>query len=244
MTPQVTSETPLSEPARIAGVYFEPQKAFADIAARPVRWWVPMLLVILAALAFTYCYGQRIGWERMMRHDLESNTQFQSLPADQREQRIQTSLKLAPIIGYVAPAVGTPIYLLIVAGVMMLVMSSLMGAQLSFKQSLAIVAYSSLTGLVSMILGIVVMYIKSPEDFDIRNPLAFNGGAFISSEAPKWVTALASSFDVFSFWTMALMATGYAATTRKMKWSKAFTGVVMMWLVWVVIKIGWAALRG
>jgi CheY-specific phosphatase CheX len=244
MTPQVTPEPPLSEPARIAGVYFEPPKAFADIVARPGRWWVPMLLIILAALAFTYCYGQRVGWERMLRHELESNTQFQSLPAAQREQQIQTSLKITPIIGYAGPVVGTPIYMLIVAGILMLVMSSLMGAQVNFKQSLAIVAYSSLTGLVSLILSIVVMYIKNPEDFDIRNPLAFNGGAFLASDAPKWLTALASSFDVFSFWTMALLATGYAATTRKLKWSTAFAGVVMMWAVWVVLKTGWAALRG
>ena len=234
----------MSEPARILGVYIEPAKAFADIVARPQRWFVPMILVILSAMVLIYCFSQRVGWEQMMKKQFETNTQLQNLPADQREQAMERGTKFAGVISYVGAAVGIPVVTLIVAGVMLLVMNSMMGAQVNFVQSLAIVAYSYLTGLVTSALAIVVMYIKNPEDFDLQNPLAFNGGAFLASDAPKWLTALAGSFDLFTFWTMALMATGYAATTRKLKWSKAFTGVAMMWVVWVVVKTGWAAFRG
>ena len=179
-----------------------------------------------------------------MKKQMETNTQLQNLPPDQKEQAMERGTKFAGVISYVGAAVGIPVVTLIVAGVMLLVMNSMMGAQVNFVQSLAIVAYSYLTGLVTSALAIVVMYIKNPEDFDLQNPLAFNGGAFLASDAPKWLTALAGSFDLFTFWTMALLATGYAATTRKLKWSKAFTGVVMMWVVWVVVKTGWAAFRG
>jgi len=234
----------MSEPARILGVYFDPVKAFADIVARPQRWFIPLILVIVSAMVLIYCFSQHVGWEQMMKKQMETNTQLQNLPPDQKEQAMERGTKFAGVISYVGAAVGIPIVTLIVAGVLLLVMNSLMGAQVNFVQSLAIVAYSYLTGIVTSALAIVVMYIKSPDDFDIQNPLAFNGGAFLASNAPKWLIALASSFDVFTFWTMALMATGYAATTRKLKWSKAFTGVVMMWLVWVVVKTGWAAFRG
>ena len=244
MTPQTTPERPMSEPARIAGVYMEPTKAFADIVAHPQRWWVPVILIVLFSVAFTYSYSQRVGWTRMMQQQMETNSQFQNMTPEQRETAMERGVKFTGVIVYVASVVFVPLMIVIVAAVMMFVMNGLMGTQVSYVQSLAIVAYSFLTGLVTAILSIIVMYIKNPDDFDINNPLAFNGGAFVSSTAPKWLKALASSFDVFSFWTMALMAVGYAATSRKLKWSKAFTGVIMMWAVWVIIKTGFAALRG
>lgn len=240
----MSTTQPMSEPARIAGVYIDPPKAFGDIAAHPVRWWVPLLLLIIGALAFTYTYSQRVGWERMMRQQFETSSRAQNMPPEQREAAIRQSVKIAGIMGYVGPPIAIFLATFICAGVLMLVLNSLMGGQISFAQSRAIVAYAFLTGLITSILSIIVMFIKSPEDFDIRNPLAFNAGAFLGDSAPKWLVTAATSFDVFSFWTIALLATGYAATSRKMTWSKAFTGIVTMWLVWVVVKTGWAAIFG
>ncbi len=244
MTPQTTLPSPMSEPARIAGVFLEPAKAFDDIVARPQRWWVPIIVVILFALAFTYTYSQRVGWSRMMQQQMETNKQLQNLPPEQKEQAMERGAKIAGVMAYVGPAVGIPLVALIVGGILMLVMTSMMGAQVTFKQSLAIVSYAFLTGLVTTVLSIIVMYVKSPEDFDIQHPLAFNGGAFVPSGSPAWLMALASSIDIFTFWTMALMAVGYAATTRKLKWSKAFTGILMAWAVWVAVKVCWSAFRG
>jgi hypothetical protein len=243
MTPQTTVQ-PLSEPARIAGVFLEPTKAFDDIVARPQRWWVPIILIAVASMAYVYCYSQRVGWTHFMQQEMENNKQLENLPPEQKEQAIERGAKVAGITGYIGPLVGIPLAAIIVAGVLMLIMTSMMGGQVTFKQSLAIVAYSFLTGLVTTVLSIIVMYIKSPEDFDLRNPLAFNGSVLFSTAAPKWVLALATSFDLFTFWTMALMAVGYAATTRKLKWSSAFTGVIVAWLVWVAVKTCWAAVRG
>jgi hypothetical protein len=235
----------MSEPARIVGVYMEPTRTFADIAARPGGWWIPMILIMITSVAFVSCYSQRVGWERMMRHEFETNTRMQNIPPEQREAAMQQAVKFASISGYIGPVLAVPIGFVVVAGVLMLMMTSVMGGQINFKQSLAVVAYASLTGVVSGILSIVVLYLKNPDDFDIRNPLAFNGGAFLGSEAPKWLSSLASSFDVFTFWTMALMAVGYAAASpRKLTWGKAFTGIVIMWVLVVVIKVGWNTVMG
>ncbi len=234
----------MSEPARIAGVFLEPGKAFADIVAWPSRWWIPVVLMALMGLTFTYCYSQRVGWDRMIRQTMESNERMQSLPADQREQAIERGIKFAGVMGYVGALLGSTVVVLVVAAVLMFVMNAMMGTQASYKQSLSIVSYSFLPGVLAGILSIIVLYLKNPEDFDIRNPLAFNGAALLSSTAPKWQVALATSFDVFSFWMMALMAVGFAATTRKLTWGKAFTGIVVCWLFWVVVKTGWAAMMG
>lgn len=241
MTPQTPAVEPMSEPARIGGVFFEPGKAFADIVARPRNWWVPIVLVVIAACIFMFLFSQRVGWEHVVRQSVESNSQAQNLPPAQREQQIAMGTKVAGIIGYVGAAVGTPVVALIIAGILMFGLNAMAGAQATFKQSLAIVSYSFLTGLVSMALSIVVLYLKNPEDFDIQNPLAFNLGAFLGADTAKWLKALAQSIDLFTFWTIALMAIGYAATAKKLKFGKAFTSILVLWGVWVVLKVGWAA---
>ena len=61
----------------------------------------------------------------------------------------------------------------------------------------------------------------------------------LASDAPKWLAALGSSLDLIWFWVMALIAIGFAAANpRKIKMGSAYTIVIGMWLVWVLIKVG------
>ncbi len=232
----------MSEAARLSGVYFDPGRTFADIAARP-RWWVPMVLMVLAGLVMMTVFSQRVGWENTVRRQIESNERMQNMPPDQRAQAVERGAKIAPVFGYMGVLVFAPVGMVLIALVLMLVFNSVYAAEIPFKRALAVTTYASLPGLIYMALCIVLMFIKSPEDYDIQNPLAFNIGAFLGSESPKWLKALASSFDLFTFWTIALLATGFAAAAaKKMKWSKAVIGVIVPWLVWVGIKTGGAAM--
>ena len=68
MTPQLHPESapapppvpkPLSEAARLTGVFFSPKSTFPDIARRP-RWWIPIIL--LAIIFFLMGLQGLIGW--------------------------------------------------------------------------------------------------------------------------------------------------------------------------------------
>src|SRR5882672_5942475 len=163
----------MSEVSRIFGVFFEPSKTFADIAARP-RWVVPLLLVMVTSIAFMAVFSQKVGWERMMRQQMESSSRTANMPAEQKEQLIQTQARFAPIFGYGFALIGLPLYYMITAGALTGIVSGIMSAGVKFKQVFAIMAYAGLTGLVSALLSILVMFLKKPEDFDLRNPLMFN----------------------------------------------------------------------
>ena len=88
MTPDVappleTEPKPMNELSRIVGIFFEPDKTFADIAERP-RWLVPMVLVILAGMAYIYLFGAHVGWGPYLHRLLDNNRQIQQLPPEQR----------------------------------------------------------------------------------------------------------------------------------------------------------------
>jgi hypothetical protein len=227
---------PLSEVSRIADVFANPKRAFADIVVRP-RWYVPVVLWVIIGLCFVVLFTQRVGFERMLQQSFDQSPRTQNMTAEQREKSMQVGLAVAKPMAFASAIAGPPLTVLVVAAVLMLIANSLLGTQITFPQMCAITAYSCLTYLVSTALAIVVMFIRSPDEFDLKNPLAFNIGAFLNADtAPKWLVSLCTSLDVFSFWTIALIAIGIMATSRKMTFGKAAVAVLIPWAVVVLLK--------
>jgi Yip1 domain len=235
----------MGEFARITGVFFEPAKTFQDIAERP-RWIVPMLLVIAFTLAYMTLYSQHVGWDRMIRHQLENNSRVAQLSVEQREQAIATQSRLAPIFGYVGAFVGVPIYYTVSAAVLLAIVAGIMSAPVKFKQVFAVMSYAGLIGLVSGTLAIVVMFLKNPDDFNMQNPLVFNPGAFMDpNTGSKFVYSLATSLDLFSFWGILLIAIGLkAAGGKKLSFGGALFAVILPWAVFVLGKSALAGMFG
>jgi hypothetical protein len=246
MTPE-TPSTPEPQPAgiselsRVTGVYFEPAKTFEDIARRP-SFWVPLLLIILCGMAVTFTISSRVGWERAMRHQLEMSPRVQQMTPEQREQVVQMQARFAGVGGFAFVLIGLPIYYAIVAGIL-LGITAIMNAGIKYKQMYAIMVYSSLPGLISGVLTIVVLFLKNPDDFNLSNPLAFNPGALMDpTSSSKFVYSLASSLDLFVFWTIFLIATGIkAAAGKKISFGGALAAVTVPWAIWIV---GKAAIAG
>jgi hypothetical protein len=232
----------MGEFSRIVGVFFEPTKTFKDIAERPT-WIVPMILVILAVIGVTTVMSQRIGWDRILRHQMETSSRAQQMSAEQREQQLAISEKFASVGAYVGALIGVPVADLIIAAVLLGIAGGLMGGGMRFKQVFAVVCYSGLPGIVSAILTVVVIFLKNPDDFNVQNPLAFNLGAFMDpNTASKFVYSLATSLDLLVFWMILLIATGLkAAAGKKLTFTGALMAVLLPWAVWV---LGKAAVAG
>jgi hypothetical protein len=220
-------------------IFFEPKAAFREIVARP-RWWFPMMLTIIGALAFTYLFSTHVGWESVMRKAMEANDQ---IPKDQKEQIIATQSKYAGMFGYGVALIFIPAMTALIAGILLFVFNNLFGGEVKFNQSFGIVAWSGVPSLLGTAVAIILLFVKAPEDIDINNPIPFNIGFYLSDKVPKWVMSLASSIDLFSIWTIALIAAGFAVATRK-SWLSCLWGVLLPWLAWILVKVGWAAIRG
>lgn len=240
MTPETASSsepTPqgMSGFARIVGVFFEPGKTFEDIAQRP-GWVLPIAIIVLSTIFFTTMIGQKVGWERVVRQQIESSSRAQQLPAEQREQQISVGARMAPIFGY-ATVILIPLGYCITAAIL-LAMTAMMSGGLKFKQVYAVVCYAGLPGVLFAILGVVVMFLKKPEDFNVNNPLMFNVAAYMDPQnTSKFLYSLMTSIDLFSFWTIFLIATGLkAAAGKRMSFAGAMTAVVVPWAIYVLCK--------
>ena len=110
---------------------------------------------------------------------------------EQKAQQISVGSKVAPIFGYAAVIVGTPLFNLAVAGVLLGIAAGMMSAPIKFKQMFAIVCWSGVPSRISTVLIVVVLFLKSPEDFKSNNPLVFNPGAFLEPNMPSEIDLFA-----------------------------------------------------
>jgi len=227
--------------ARILGVLFSPKETFQSIARRPT-WLVPVVLLCVVELGVVAVYGHRAGWRGLIEKQMSNSSQFQELPAAQKERQIEVATRVAPYVAYVEVVVGPFLAVLIFAGIFWLIFNMMVGAKLDFKTSLGVVAYGLMPGVLLSLMGILILFLKDPSTVDLQHLVASNVGAFLSSDSPKWLVAGLRAVDVFLFWEMILLAIGFsAAAPKKISFVKAFAWILSLWFVVVLIIIGFTA---
>ncbi len=242
MNQEQVSAEPMGELGRLTGVLFDPKPAFADIAARPVRWWVPLLLLSVISVGFILLFTQRVGWERFFRQQFSQNPRTREMPAEQQERIIRQQVAVTKWVAPIITPIQFGVLTLVVAGVFLFVFNILAGSQLSFRQVFAVTSYSLLPFLVATVLAAALMFVQAPEEFDLQNPVFSNLGVFFDPMESPVLFALTKSLDVFAIWVLLLLATGFSAAGRRLSWGKAFTWVVITWVLFVAGRVGWAAI--
>jgi hypothetical protein len=238
--PEAQSQPAISSVGRVIGVFFSPKQTFEDIVRKP-SWVLPVALLTLFSIGVSLAINQRINFREFMSQQIEKNPRSANLSAEQKQQQIEGGAKFTPIVIWAFGVCGPALFVLFVALAMWGAYNLLAGANTDFGTSFAITAHAALTGLVSSSLMILVLYLKPPGTVDLENPVATNLAAVLADDSAKWLFKLLNSIDIFSFWTLILLAIGFAATNpKKLKGSKAFTIAFSVWAVYVVFRVGGA----
>ncbi|HEY2119750.1 MAG TPA: hypothetical protein VGH37_11240, partial [Candidatus Acidoferrum sp.] len=117
----------------------------------------------------------------------------------------------------------------------------LAGAGATFAQSFGIAAHTMVIGLVSTPVFLLVLFLKPPGMLDPENPVATNLAAFLPEDSAKWLVSLCKSLDIFTIWTLILIAIGFAAVNpKKLKGAKSYMVVFSVWGALVLVKTLWA----
>lgn len=227
--------------ARIFGALFSPKPTFASIVQRPT-WIVPVALGCVLFIAVVYIFTARGGWPSMIEKQDAESPRMQQLTPEKRQNAMEQQLLWAPRVGYAEGVVLPPLVALIVAAVLLGIFNLSGATQTNFKTSLAIVAFAWTPWLIHGLLSILILFLKDISTVDLQNLVASNPGAFLADDSSKWLVALLSSIDIFSIWTLFLLAIGFSATNpKKLSVSKAFVMAAAGWLVFVLIKVGLTA---
>jgi hypothetical protein len=225
---------------RVLGVFFSPGKAFEDIVMGP-SWIVPILLTTILSVAVSFSINQRINWREFISQQIEKSPRAAQMSAEQKQQQIEGGAKFSPVFTYGIGLLGPILGALVVGLVMWGAYSLLGGASTNFATAFSITSHAFLTGLVSSPLFILILYLKPYGTADLENPIAANLAAFLPDDSAKWLVTLCKSFDIFTFWTLILLAIGFAAVNpKKLRGAKTYTIAFGVWAAFVALRVCWA----
>ena len=219
--------------SNLFGLYFGPKEAFQNIVKKP-SFWVPLLLFVVLQLAFTGFWLSKMDMMEFLRVQAEaSGRPFQAPPPQAMGFIRGTFWGIAILAG--------PIFMFAAGGLYLFIFRFFFSGEVTFKQAMAVVSHTSLaTNLVTLPLILLVFALKGDWNLVPQDLLPANLGVLFDKEtAAKPLFALASSLDLFSFWTLFLLSVGFGVANKRATGS-AFWGVAIPWIVYVVCKIGWA----
>lgn len=237
--------TPAVEPEvnpfqRVLGVLIAPIRTFADIARRP-DIMVPLVLILIIGYASTFAILPRTDFDAMMDAQMEAaKKQNPNLSDEDLAPGMKIGAAITKTIFYIQPLLMV-IWYLIVAGVLLLGVR-LFGGEGTFKQAFSVTVYSWMPYVILGIVMTIVVVVKGTFDPITAATLVKSNPAFLVDMKEQPVLySLLSMLDVFTVWVLALLIIGFAAVS---KFSKARTAAVVipLWLVMVVIRLGFAAM--
>jgi len=236
------AETPaLSFPERLLGVFISPGETFADVARKP-GFWAPLIAIVVGALAVIETMLWKIGLERMARMSIEQGGQASRMSPDQIDQAVRLAVRIGGITTHVFGILGPPVILLIIAGLGLLIVNPILGAQAKFKTVFSLVCYADLISLLGSLMAVAMILFGDPEQFNVENPVPSNVGFFLNPhEVSKPLYALASSADIFTIWLLILLGLGLSkGTGGKVKPLPVFLVYTGIWVLLVLAKVGFA----
>jgi hypothetical protein len=225
---------------RIAGVLFAPAETFQDIARKP-DVLAPLLIILLLGYVSTILVMPKIDISSITAQQAEQmRKQNPNMGEEQLAQMERMTAASVKVFGWLGPLFGVAIYA-IVAGIFLLAFR-LFGGEGSYKQAFSTTLYAWVPLVLFGILVTIVVMARGTFDPITAATLVKSNPAFLVDMKEQPVLfSLLSNLDVFTFWTIFLLIVGFS-TLSKTSRAKAAVIVISLWVAFVVVKVGFAAL--
>lgn len=233
--------------SRLAGVLFSPGKTFESIARKPGwDWIVPVVLLAGLVLMAGILINPKLDTDTAIKDTMkriEARGNISEAQKKQIQERVEkqfTAVKsgwlrfLGPVFVLV-PLLFVPLFYLGIA--------KAFGAAKTYLPILAGYAYCQVPQMIKAIVALGVCYPRESIDLnDAERIVKSSVGAFLdSSTTSKPLMSFLTSIDLFEIWGLVLGSMMLSRTTRLSK-NGAAAAVVSLWLVYVLVKVGGAAL--
>jgi hypothetical protein len=245
METQVVAEAPLapamepmSLPARLVAIFYNPAAVFESLNVRPA-WVVVLLLLTLVGLGVQYVVIHRLGVENIILQGLKMNPMLagQKTDAELQEMASQAASRGGSFSFYLGP-IFYWILIPLVAGLFYL-LAIMFGAEIPYKKFLSLLAHTFwMYALATSIVLIAVIFLTGdPSTIDLQNAVQANLGMVFTKADHPVLHSLGASIDLFTFWHLSVLALGISIFTgRRWTWGKSLMIPGSVWVLYVAAK--------
>jgi hypothetical protein len=221
---------------RLAGVFFSPGETLRSIADRP-DITVPLIVTIVISFACTMLIMPHIDFAADIRASMEARG---NVTGAQAEQAMRIGMAVGKALLYATPFL-IPLFWALYAGVVLLLFR-LFGAEGTYQRAYSIKVYVSLPLIIRGILAaIIVMSRGKISVSELATVVRSNLGFLANMKANPVLFTLLSNADIFVLWSLVLSVIGYAYMAKVSRGRSAAV-IVTIWIVFVLIGVGFAAL--
>lgn len=220
-----------SAAGRLAGALVAPGATFRSLARRPT-WVLALVVFTLVFIGTQLAVMSRVDPDVMRQAMVEQFEERGQEVSDEDLARIERFQRLGPA----CLVVFVPIVCLVI-GLVLMVVANLLGGEVSFHGSMAVVTHALMPLVVASLLTVLVAFAGSgdidPVEMQRTGGLLSSNLAFLAPEdaSPSLVVMLAS-LDLFQVWTLVLMAYGLALAAG-LSFGVAGAVVGVLWVLWV-----------
>lgn len=198
------------------------------------QYWVPLLLATAAALVFSIVAVPRIDFERAAADALDRTEGAAQMTPHDREVKIEQARKVAALASYTGAAFGTGLSALIAAFGVFLAFR-VVGQKPGFAPTFTVLCWALLPGAIESILSVPALLVRGTIPVE-QLPALFpaNLGTFLPAGAEGPLASFLGAVDLFSLWSVWLVAMGMAGVAQVSR-RRAVVTTVVLWLAYVAV---------
>jgi len=217
---------------RIVGVIFSPRQTYQAVARRPVILGAMAVVLVLSGSTTYWLMNSEAG-QRMLSTSFEERMREAEANGDVSPEQRQQMRMVFQIIGRVsavAALIVTPVFIAIMAAILMGVLNALYGGQVSYRHVFSIVTHAwlvfAITGLVTIPLMVAKGEMASPSTIGALLPMLPDD---------SFVTHLLGAIDFVWIWMLINLAIGLAVLYKRKTGPLATTLLVTYGCIALVI---------
>jgi hypothetical protein len=205
---------------KITGIYYQPSKVFEQLKPKTL-WWVPFIILLAVSVAVMFITRPVVVPEIMDQMAKNPDIPAESLP--QVQERIQN-----PLYGLLGVLVGMPL-VWVAIGLVFWGIFSMLGGKSSFGPMFAATAWAGMVSIPGSLIKVPLMF--AMETAKVHTSLAL---ILPPDMDETYIFRLLAQIDIFTIWTLAVMALGYSVFTG-IKQKKSLWAVFIAWSVWALV---------
>ena len=212
---------------------FSPRDTYAAVAARPRAAAVLALITVLMASAQFAFLSTELGQDLGLEQQVRSMEAFGVTVSDEQYSQMRTQMQYAPYINGVSLLIFVPLMNAMVAGILLVVFTMLLGGTGTFKQVNAIVAHAGVIALLQQFFGLPLTYASGELS-------GANLGVFMPMlEEDSFPVLFLGTLDLFLIWWCISLAIGIGVLYRR-RTGPIATGLLALY---VLIALAIAVIR-